>query len=80
MSNDLSRAMRKRLSQEIEALSPARREYLSQIFESPNEDAPMMRQLSYGGEYQFFDNCKQVELNGDFSKSDLIHIAQSMQS
>lgn len=63
-----------------EALRANRKTYLESIFNSEDEyDSPEMSQLSYGGEYLFSDNCKQVELNGDFSKSDLIKIAQSMQ-
>lgn len=77
--NKQEREIRKKLAVAIEKMSPERRLHLNQIFESArDDDQPMMQQMSYGGEHQFYDNCRQVELNGDFSKKDLIKIAQAM--
>jgi len=39
---------------------------------------PELQQLHFGGDYHFDDNRKQVELHGEFSKKDLLRIAEKL--
>lgn len=72
----------------INEITPERRKHLDDVFRKMREsledgqefDQPMMRQTSFGGSIIFDENRKQVELEGEFSKEDLIRIALTLES
>ena len=67
------------MAKALQEMTPERRSMLSETFKKMRETdepvQPMMRQMSFGGDYSFDENRKQVELSGDFSKEDLLRIA-----
>ena len=58
-------------------LSPARQQAINDMLEGRTEDLPM-QQMHYGGYCSFDSDLKIVELEGEFSKDDLLRIAASM--
>jgi hypothetical protein len=74
---------RRAIAKAISELSPERKRDLNSIFsdmrESEEHLQPMMRQTHFGGECNFDVNRKQVELNGVFSKADLLRIAMILE-
>lgn len=71
------------LAKYMAEMTPARRQAVEQSFkEMLNSDnaniQPPMRIMQFGGGYSFDSNRTQIELDGTFSKADLMRIALTM--
>lgn len=74
---------RENLAKYMAELTPARRLAVEQAFKDMmNSDdgniQPPMRIMQFGGGYSFDSNRTQIELDGTFSKADLMRIALTM--
>lgn len=59
-------------------LSPQRRQAIDDMLSGRIADDLPMQQTHFGGEVSYDSDLKIVELNGAFSKEDLIRISASM--
>ncbi len=71
------------LAKYMAELTPYRRIEIEQAFKNMinNDDGtiqPPMRMMQFGGGYSFDSNRTQIELDGTFSKADLMRIALTM--
>lgn len=81
--NERENKERENLAKYMAELTPARRQAVEQAFNQmlSNDDAniqPPMRIMQFGGGYYFDSNRKQVDLEGTFTKADLMRIALTM--
>ena len=64
-------------------MTPERRLMLNNVFSKMTKTdeplQPLMRQMNFGGDYDFDINRNQVDLNGTFSKNDLLRIAMVLE-
>ena len=72
-----------KIKQALSEMTPARRAQLEEAFcqmrTTSEPIQPEMRAMNFGGDYCFDPRRTQVELNGDFSKDDLLRIAFAME-
>lgn len=75
----MSNNQQKLLAKVLGEMSPERRQALEKAFSdmrlSDDPIQPPMRKMGFGGTYFFDENRTQVELDGTFSKHDLMRIA-----
>jgi len=80
---EMERRNKNMVAKALAEMTPARRAMLDAAFSQMNNDLgavqPEMRMMSFGGDYNFDVNRTQVELNGEFSKDDLLRIAMVME-
>ena len=65
-----------KLEKYFKELTPERQKDLKAAFDENKE--PEMRMMQFGGYHLFDPNNKQVELDGTFSRADLMRIILSM--
>lgn len=84
MSDDYFDHNRHAMSKALKEMTPERRKAVEEVFSKARnsgddfEIQPPMRMMNFGGDYTFDENRKQVDLEGTFSKEDLLRIAMVM--
>ena len=77
---DKYKKQREKAISEMLKLSPAQRDGIQSMLRGECDHCPsdFVKKMNFGGEYTIDHDLKMVEMNGDFSKSDLLKIAAVM--
>ena len=77
--NELERENMEKMRQALKEVSPAHLDRINRMMRG-EEDAFLPKRLThFGGKYDYSHDLRQVELDGNFNKQDLLRIVIKMQ-